>query len=725
MTDTLDQLGLVGSLVDQKYRVDAVVGEGGFSVVYRAEHVIWKQPVALKCFNVLAGVPPQMREELLQGFIQEGKLMTSLSSRTAAIVQARDVGTLRVPRTGQDIPYMVLEWLEGRPLDRVVQYERTQNLPPRSIYEVMSLLEPVASALEVAHALSIAHRDIKPANLFVIGDPRGVGTFVKILDFGIAKVMAEHAQLQTSLAQTGREITAFTPNYGSPEQFSRSHGATGPWSDVFSLALIMVELLRGGVPALQGDDYLQLAIASRDPTIRPTPRAFGVPVSDDIEAVFRVALAVTPRERYKSAGEFWAALHGAVFPGSPAWAPVTVGGATSPGYANTGPRSMANPPTGATGPASMRVGPSTTGPRGITPPSVGGATTGDTVSIVPSHERKSRSGAVFAALAGFALLIGGGVAGLILYGKKQSAAGGASSTVEPAASASASATAAPATCPEGMVTVPGSKFYMGSDEPDYPLWSPQHKVMVSSFCMDATEVTTEAYAACVAKGECKRADVRPSYPKSDKQTEQQHQKNLAAYAELCNFGEEGKIKPGREKHPVNCVTWFLADEYCRVEKKRLPTEAEWEYAARGADGRKFPWGDTPGTDGQHMNACGKECAAWEAEKGIEPKTPTMYDDDDGFFGTAPVGSFPKGVTKFGNQDMVGNVWEWTSDWYATYTAEEQQNPTGAKTGDRKAIRGGGFNGAFPLWVNPAFRYHQVATASVHGIGFRCARTLDP
>jgi formylglycine-generating enzyme required for sulfatase activity len=100
------------------------------------------------------------------------------------------------------------------------------------------------------------------------------------------------------------------------------------------------------------------------------------------------------------------------------------------------------------------------------------------------------------------------------------------------------------------------------------------------------------------------------------------------------------------------------------------------------------------------------------------------EDDDGFFGTAPVGSFPKGATKFGLNDMVGNVWEWTSDWYATYTPEEQTNPTGAKTGDRKAIRGGGFNGGFPLWVNPAFRFHQVATASVHGIGFRCAKTLE-
>ncbi len=729
MSDSPDPLGLIGSVVDQKYRVDSVVGEGGFSVVYRAEHVIWKQPVALKCFNVLAGVPPQMREELLQGFIQEGKLMTSLSTRTAAIVQARDVGTLRVPATGQDIPYMVLEWLEGKPLDRVVQLERAQNLPARSIFEVMALLEPVASALEVAHAMSIAHRDIKPANLFVIGDARGVGTFVKILDFGIAKVMAEHAQLQTSLAQTGREITAFTPNYGAPEQFSRSHGATGPWTDVFALALIMVELLRGGVPALQGDDYLQLAIASRDPSVRPTPRAFGVPVTDEVETVFRKALAVAPRDRHKTAGELWADLHGAVFPGSPAWAPVTAGGPTTSNYGTTGPRSaaMTGPRPGLSshpGPVTGKGGTQITGPRMITPPSSGLVASAGTISVGPPTSKKSSAGVVFGALAAVALLGGGaGAAFYMLRGPAAAPASSVAASAEPVASATAAPPKTP-TCPEGMAEVPGSKFFMGSDEKDFPLWSPAHKVQVSSFCMDINEVTTTEYAACAGKGECKRADTKPSYPKSEKQTEPQHEKNLAAYAELCNFGEEGKIKPGREKHPVNCVSWFLADEYCRVHGKRLPTEAEWEYAARGADGRKFPWGDQPGADGEHMNACGKECASWEAANGIEPRTPTMYEDDDGYPGTAPVGSFAKGVTKFGLNDMVGNVWEWTSDWYATYKPEEQTNPTGAKDGDKRAIRGGGFNGGFPLWVNPAFRYHQVPSASVHGIGFRCAKTLE-
>ena len=351
-----DPLGVCGTVIADKYRVDYVVGEGGFSVVYRAEHIIWKQPVALKCFKALANVPANVREDLLQGFIQEGKLMTSLSSRTAAIVQARDVGTFTSPQ-GLQVPYMVLEWLEGQSLDHVLVSENQRGMPARSIEDAMMLLEPIVGALETVHQMNIAHRDVKPANLFIVGDARKTNTFVKILDFGIAKVMAEHAQLQTALAQTGQEITAFTPNYGAPEQFSRSHGATGPWTDVFALALILVELVRGA-PALQGNDYLQLAVASRDPMVRPTPRSLGVQVTDAVEATFHKALAVSPRERFRTAGEFWAALYKAVFPEQPTWIPSPQG--ASPMTGNRAPGL-----TGPGGPMSARASGAS-----FTPPSV-------------------------------------------------------------------------------------------------------------------------------------------------------------------------------------------------------------------------------------------------------------------------------------------------------------------------------------------------------------------
>jgi formylglycine-generating enzyme required for sulfatase activity len=101
----------------------------------------------------------------------------------------------------------------------------------------------------------------------------------------------------------------------------------------------------------------------------------------------------------------------------------------------------------------------------------------------------------------------------------------------------------------------------------------------------------------------------------------------------------------------------------------------------------------------------------------------LYEIDDGFAGTAPVGSFPKGKTRFGADDFIGNVWEWTSDWFETYKADEVINPKGAQMGDRKAIRGGGFNGGVLMWLNPAFRFHQIPEATTPVIGFRCVMNL--
>jgi serine/threonine protein kinase len=314
----VDTFGIVGTVIAEKYKVDRVVDEGGFSVVYKAEHLIWREPVALKCFKVLASAPADQRDQLLDAFIQEGKLMTSLSSRSAAIVQARDIGKLTT-KDGQWIPYIVMEWLDGKPLDIVLYEEGRRGLPPRNLHEAVALLEPAAVAFETCHARGIAHRDIKPGNLIVMGDPRGPAPFVKVLDFGIAKVMAEHAAQATASAHTGKEITAFTPNYGAPEQFSRTVGATGPWTDVFAMALILVEVLRGGVPTLEGSDFLQLGMASRDPMRRPTPRALGVQVTDPMEQVFLRALAVEPQHRYKTMGQFWSALHQAMFPDAPSW----------------------------------------------------------------------------------------------------------------------------------------------------------------------------------------------------------------------------------------------------------------------------------------------------------------------------------------------------------------------------------------------------------------------
>jgi formylglycine-generating enzyme required for sulfatase activity len=225
--------------------------------------------------------------------------------------------------------------------------------------------------------------------------------------------------------------------------------------------------------------------------------------------------------------------------------------------------------------------------------------------------------------------------------------------------------------------------------------------------MDEFEATVEKYKSCSDAGRCMRAPAANEWAGIT-------DKDRKAFDPLCNIRDPAS----RAAHPINCVEWEMADKFCREQNKRLPTEAEWEFAARGPDGRKFPWGDEPPSMG-HMNACGKECVAWGKKAGIEEKP--MYDDDDGYPATAPVGSFPKGASRYGIQDVVGNVWEWVSDWYAEYGKDEQTDPKGPETGEQRVIRGGAWNASYPAWIRPTFRYHDIPTKRSYGIGFRCAK----
>jgi formylglycine-generating enzyme required for sulfatase activity len=681
-----DPLRIVGQIVADKYRIEKLVGEGGFAVVYRAEHTIWHKPVAIKFFSGLSSSPVDQRDHFQRAFIQEGALLTELSSQTAAIVQARDVGTYTTP-DGSWMPFMVLEWLDGSSLEAVLEQERAAHAPPWSIAEVVKLLGQAAAALDVAHGRGIAHRDVKPANLFVLGEPRGKAT-LKVLDFGVAKMVTDDTQLQAALARTGMNVTSFTPAYGAPEQFSRQVGATGPWTDVFALALVAVEMLAGR-PALDGEDVVQLAVAAGHPDRRPTPRALGVAVSDEVEAVFAKALAIAPATRFSRAGEFWGALSDAA--GISLSRTDMVPSRVSIAQTELAPASL----SGARGPATNAQA-STTG----TPSTISTQT--------PSAPAPSRPWGVVAF--GAAVLIGGGV---FVFSRPGSPGSGPQPTpsVAPAAALVApSASAAPGpTCPERMVKIPAGQFFQGSDAKDArDNEKPAHNVTLAGFCMDLYEVTAGEYKACSDAGRCKRAGTDVDWPKitaTDKKT----------YAPLCTFGD-----PARANHPINCVSWELANLYCKANGKRLPTEAEWEYATRGPDGRIYPWGDDPPTE-KHLNACGSECVAWGKDHQVA--LTALYPASDQFATTAPVGQFEAGRSRFGPYDVVGNVWEWVADWDGAYSADPKSNPTGPSEGERKVIRGGAWNGSFASWLRPSFRYAQDPKAQSHGIGFRCVNSL--
>jgi serine/threonine protein kinase len=276
--------------------------------VYRAHHLGFNEKVAIKCLRIPRTLNGAARDEFERNFLAEGRLLHQLSRSTAGIVQALDVGALVSPNKIWT-PFIVLEWLDGQSLaDNFAERLRT-GLGGRTPKAALELLDSAARALSLAHEQGIAHRDIKPANLF-LAEVFGRKT-LKVLDFGIAKVVTESESFTKAFEETGASLQAFTARYGSPEQFSRRYGATGPWSDVFSLALVLVEAIVGH-SALEGVDAAQLFIAAADTGRRPTLRAHGIDLGDGIEAVFATALAVDPKDRYPNAGEFWDALLAAV-----------------------------------------------------------------------------------------------------------------------------------------------------------------------------------------------------------------------------------------------------------------------------------------------------------------------------------------------------------------------------------------------------------------------------
>jgi formylglycine-generating enzyme required for sulfatase activity len=697
---TEDTLGLVGTTIDDKYVVEAVVGEGGFATVYRAMHKLWQKPVAIKCFKGLGDARPEVRERLLKDFIQEGALLTELSARSASIVQARDVGTLTTA-SGAWVPYMVLEWLEGKTLEDLRQVE-----PGRwTLARAMQVLEPIAEALDLAHRRNIAHRDVKPANIFVLGEPFTEHMAVKLLDFGIAKVVESAAD--QGFTKTGAVVTSFTPSYGAPEQFSRSQGATGPWTDVYALELILTELVTGTY-ALDGDDFIQLGMQSSDPNRRPTPRTLGVELGDPIEDVLRKAASVKPAERYASAGAFWNALREAV-----GQAPMRRTAPTTDPTSRRGEafaQTMAFDAAGAPTSAVTQRGPTTEPLTGLAPASA--AKKGSPlVWAVPVVLVLAGVGAFFGLRGG----ANGANAAAASGASAKGAAGSGASATGAAASASASqaqATPKPA-CGPKTAKIDGGKFFMGSDDPKADDdEKPYHQVSLSPYCIDLEEVTVADYKACSDTGECKRAAMEVEWPDvTDKERKD--------FTQACTIRDPVALA----KHPINCVDWDMARQYCEAHGARLPSEAEWEFAARGPDGRVYPWGDEA-PDETRLNACGAECMAWG--KKVQEPLQAMYKGNDGFALTAPVGSFPKGASRFGLLDVVGNVWEWTSDWAGDYPkdAKPMTDPKGAASGTERVIRGGAWNGAFAAWVRPSQRYQFVPSAKTHAIGFRCAKSQE-
>jgi len=241
-----------------------------------------------------------------------------------------------------------------------------------------------------------------------------------------------------------------------------------------------------------------------------------------------------------------------------------------------------------------------------------------------------------------------------------------------------------------LVQIPPGEFKMGSSKTDDPQAFdeelPQHSVYLQAYWIDKTEVTNAQYAICVAdSGACTKPANNNSHTHSN-------------YYDNSQYTD----------YPVIFVSWSQAAAYCTWAGRRLPTEAEWEKAARGPDGRIYPWGNT--FEGTLVNYCDVNCQ-------------TDWKDihfDDGYPEIAPVGAYPAGARVYGALDMAGNVYEWVADWFGPYGPGNQTQPTGPAAGTEKIIRGGSW-GDDPAHLRSAIRSHIKPESVLDFVGFRCAK----
>ena len=684
---------LAGTILDRRYRIDSVVGpgeRGGW--VFRGHEIVSGAAVAVRC----PGIPDELSgldyEQALDAFIGEAKLLARACDGGGDAEQLLAYGVAE-PAALARLPFCVFEWLEGKSLEQLIGERAGAVL---SISEALAILEPAARGLAAAHAVGIAHRDVRPSKLWLASV--GGRTRMKVTQFVLA-------------SRVGSSDDAFAPEYGAPEHFKRSYGVVGPPTDVYGLALSVVELVSGR-RALEGRDAVELYLAASDLTRRPTLRARGVQVSEAVEAVLARALAVDPKRRWQNARELWDALVAAVpelTPLAPSVRPKHENEPSSGGGPKSG-RSSLPSIWAAREAANTVVAPADDARLGesakvaaFTPPRA------------PDPPRRDRTGLTAWIVVGLGALL---AAGLVVIKLRRPPAPPPAPTPTPtpmgaptpadarlapepkeAPSAPASS-ATPSAPPPGvsgdepavlfqpfltdMIRVPPGRFVMGTDKEGRGD-GPAHPVTITkAFYIDRTEVTAEAYATCIEEGACTPNRV--------------HADNVVETGWGCNTAKD------QPRHPANCVDRLQAEHFCTYAQKRLPTEAEWEYAARGSDGRQYPWGNTP------PSTCATAALAGLTGDCRDRK------------GTSEVGGTTDGRSAFGALDMAGNVWEWVADGHEPYPAGELTDPNVPLSAPhaKGILRGGSWDYA-PTSAKTTYRYPFQASVGNISTGFRCAR----
>jgi serine/threonine-protein kinase len=642
----------------RRFRIVRRLGAGGMGTVFLAEQIaVGNRPVALKV--------------LLRKLLDDPEFLMRFQNEAASTGRIHHANVVTIYESGQSddgSPYIAMEYLEGETLRQAL---KTRGALP--VAECVEIIQQVARGLNAAHKLGTIHRDLKPDNIFLtpaeeVGEASGLPTvparppvLVKIVDFGIAK-------LRESAAHTLTGTVLGTPAYMSFEQASGMRSdELDARSDIYSLGVVVYEMLTGRVPFHSDTPlgYVRKHLTEEPPPFRAVKP--DLPALPQLEKVVLKALRKDRDQRCASALEFARELAEAAG-GTQLTVPLP--------QRRVVPREVPAPevPKVAAGPAraetTIKTPPSIMDADRIEPLQKGARLVAP--AFAPQAVSRPAKYIVLALLA-LVLVALGWYAFQPSEQPKTGEKFGGGTSAKPAA-----------VPPSGMTYIPGGAFMMGRDNAQDPEETPAHSVTVAPFFLDKTPTTNRQYAEFV------RATSHPAPP---------------------NWNA-GSYPVGQGDWPVTQVSWDDADAYCYWKGKggRLPTEAEWEFAARGTDGRLYPWGNA--FDSSATNSKEAGLGHLIAVGGLLTLNLEEFMRLDRAGKLPPVNQSP-----FGALDMSGNVWQWCADDYKPYPGRQSAFSIPA---DAKVIRGGSFK-SDKDHVTTTTRNLELPTTRSPTIGFRCAK----